>query len=313
MQNISIIGCGLIGRGWAIVFARAGFKVTIFDQETSSLETALKSIGASMSSLHELKLLPDDPETLCNNISCATNLRHAVAHADYVQESITEDLNAKKHLFKELDHLAKPKCILASSTSTISTSSFSGDLKGKDRCIVAHPLNPPHLIPLVEISPAPYTNKSVVEETMLLHNTANQTPILVQKEIEGFILNRLQAALLLESWQLVKEGYVSVSDLDKTVKNGLGHRWAFMGPFETTDLNAKKGISEYAQIFGEAYRKMMKNSEYAKWDDNLINRVNAVCRDITSEENIEQRSQWRDFQLMELLLHKQLMRDKLGE
>ena len=88
MQNISIIGCGLIGRGWAIVFARAGFKVTIFDQETSSLETALKSIGASMSSLHELKLLPDDPETLCNNISCATNLRHAVAHADYVQERV---------------------------------------------------------------------------------------------------------------------------------------------------------------------------------------------------------------------------------
>ena len=169
------------------------------------------------------------------------------------------------------------------------------------------------MIPLVEISPAPFTDESVIKRTIDLQKSVKQKPILIKKEIPGFVLNRLQAAVLLESWQLVKEGYVSVEDLDKTIKDGLGHRWAFMGPFETIDLNARNGIAEYADTFGETYRKMMQNDRYSSWDDVLIKKITASRRDIISKTDLGNREKWRDTLLAELLLHKISSVKKHGE
>lgn len=313
MNHIAIIGCGLIGRGWAIVFARSGYNVTLFDTHPQALDRALTHIGESMTRLNELGLLNGDPKELCNNIVYTESLETAVINADYVQENITEDVELKKHFYKKLDQITKPECILASSTSSIITSVFGFELKGRNRCIVVHPVNPPHLIPLVEISPAPFTDDSVIERTIDLQKSVKQKPILIKKEIPGFVLNRLQAAVLLESWQLVKEGYISVEDLDKTIKDGLGHRWAFMGPFETIDLNAKNGIAEYADTFGEKYRKMMKNERYSSWDDALIKKITASRRDIISKTDLGTREKWRDTLLAELLVHKISSVKKYGE
>ena len=313
MNHIAIIGCGLIGRGWAIVFARSGYNVKLFDTHSQTLDRALTHIGESMTKLNELGLLNGDPQELCNNIACTENLETAVINADYVQENITEDVELKKQFYKKLDQITKPECILASSTSSITTSVFSFELKGRNRCIVAHPVNPPHLIPLVEISPAPFTDESVIKRTIDLQKSVKQKPILIKKEIPGFVLNRLQAAVLLESWQLVKEGYVSVEDLDKTIKDGLGHRWAFMGPFETIDLNARNGIAEYADTFGETYRKMMQNDRYSFWDDVLIKKITASRRDIISKTDLGNREKWRDTLLAELLVHKISSVKKHGE
>tara|TARA_Y100001978_G_scaffold150152_1_gene135267 strand:- start:734 stop:1588 length:855 start_codon:yes stop_codon:yes gene_type:complete len=273
--------------------------VKIFDQDKEQLDSALASIGRAMSELHDHGLLANEPQYLCNNITCADTLDRVLYDADYVQESVAENITVKKNLFAEFDKLTKPTCVLASSTSTIPTSIFSDGLEGADRCLVAHPVNPPHLIPLVEISPGPKTRHAITQKAFKLHESVHQTPILVKQEIRGFILNRLQAAVLLESWDLVKNGYVSIEDLDKTMKDGLGLRWSFMGPFETVDLNSSKGIREYASIFGQTYNEMMEKCSYPVWGETEIDRVTTARRSVLKIEDIEERSRWRDRKLLQ--------------
>ena len=136
---------------------------------------------------------------------------------------------------------------------------------------------------------------------------------MINKEIQGFVLNRLQAALLLESWELVKAGYISVQDLDQTIKDGLGYRWSFMGPFETIDLNAANGVKDYANTFGNTYHKMMENEGYPEWDEHLINRVDVARRDILPLPDIKKREKWRDIRLMEFIAHKSDSKKKHGD
>jgi L-gulonate 3-dehydrogenase len=234
------------------------------------------------------------------------------ADADYVQENTSENLEIKREVYRQMDAAAPAHCILASSTSTIQTSRFSEGLKGKARCIVAHPVNPPHVVPIVEISPAPWTAPEVVEKTRALQARVGQVPITVIKEVEGFILNRLQAALLLESWRLVRDGYVSVEDLDKTIRDGLGLRWAFMGPFETIDLNAPGGIPDYAQRYGTKMYGMMKDIAAEPWDDALIAKVEAARREQMPHDKHAEREAWRDRRLMALIAHKRDAAKKIG-
>ena len=169
---------------------------------------------------------------------------------------------------------------------------------------MAHPVNPPHIAPIVEVSPSPWTSSEVTQKTYDLHQSVGQAPIIVKKEVAGFILNRLQAALLREAWRLVDEDYVSVEDLDKTIKDGLGLRWAFMGPFETIDLNAPGGIADYAARFGDAYSEMMSNINYPKWTEDLVKKVESQRRDIMPFSEIREMESWRDQRLMALIAHK---------
>ena len=263
--------------------------------------------------LHELKqagLITEDPATSARRVTAAATLADAVKDADYVQENTSERLDVKREVYRQMDEAAPASCILASSTSTIQTSRFSEGLKGKHRCIVAHPVNPPHVVPIVEISPAPWTAPEVVERTLALHAKVGQVPITVKREVEGFILNRLQAALLHEAWRLVKDDYVSVEDLDKTIRDGLGLRWAFMGPFETIDLNAPGGVPDYAQRYGPVLYGMMKDVKLEPWDDKLIAKVNAERRKLMPQEKHAEREAWRDRRLMALVAHKRAMAKK---
>jgi len=307
MKKIAIIGSGLIGRAWAMVFARAGHQVKMYDTAPGAVSRAIGLVEEGLVELKNAGLIDDAPADIVKRISATESLADAVGDADYVQENTSEKLDIKREVFRMLDEAAPPHCILASSTSTIRTSRFSEGLEGKHRCIVAHPVNPPHVVPIVEVSPAPWTAPEVVERTRALHEKVGQVPIIVKKEIEGFILNRLQAALLRESWRLVDEGYVTVDDVDKTIRDGLGLRWAFMGPFETIDLNAPGGISEYAAIFGTPYHQMMDGVEYKPWDDELISRIEAQRRERMPHEQHAEREAWRDRRLMALVAHKRAM------
>ncbi len=255
MEKIAIIGSGLIGRAWTMVFARAGHPVKMYDIAPGAVDKAIGLIEAGLVELKEAGLIDEAPAQIMKRVAAAQSLEDAVGDADYVQENTSEKPDIKSEVYRMLDEAAPAHCILASSTSTIQTSRFSEGLKGKHRCIVAHPVNPPHVVPIVEISPAPWTSADVIEKTRALHVKVGQVPITVKKEVEGFILNRLQAALLREAWRLVGEDYVSAEDLDKTIRDGLGLRWAFMGPFETIDLNAPGGVADYAARFGSGIRE----------------------------------------------------------
>ena len=304
MKNIAIIGSGLIGRAWSIVFARANYPVMLYDNVNGAVAQAIELIGHGLADLKKYGLIDEDPETILRRITPAQSIEEAVSNADYVQENTSENLDIKKGVFSSLDQFAPEHCILASSTSTIQTSLFSEHLEGRHRCIVAHPVNTPHIAPIVEVSPSPWTSPEVTQKTYDLHQAVGQAPIIVKKEVAGFILNRLQAALLREAWRLVDEDYVSVEDLDKTIKDGLGLRWAFMGPFETIDLNAPGGIADYAARFGDAYSEMMSNINYPKWTEDLVKKVESQRRDIMPFSEIRERESWRDQRLMALIAHK---------
>lgn len=305
MDKIGIVGGGLIGRAWAIVFARAGFSVALHDRSDAILDASFAAIDESLRDLATAGLLADPPAVVQARMARAPSLAATVEGAIHVQESLPETLEAKRAIFAALDRLAAPDTVLASSTSAIPGSSFTEDLAGRARCLVAHPVNPPHLVPLVELCGAPWTDPAVIARTRALMTQAGQVPILVTRELEGFILNRLQAALLNEAFRLIDQGYVSPEDLDKTVKDGLGLRWSFMGPMETIDLNAPAGVTDYLQRYAPFFRRLdgeMKAA--APWRDELAQTLDAARRREIASDQLGARQAWRDRRLMALLAHK---------
>jgi 3-hydroxyacyl-CoA dehydrogenase len=232
-------------------------------------------------------------------------LAEALDGADLAQENGPEQLEVKRELFAELDRLADPRTILASSTSAIQCSLFTADLPGRARCLVAHPVNPPHLVPVVELSGAPWTDPSVIARARAIFEGIGQAPVTVLKEADGFILNRLQAALLAEAFRLVEEGYVTPQDLDVTVKDGLGLRWAFMGPFETIELNAPGGIPDYCSRYGGFFRRLASDPPPAGvWDDANVARVVTAWGGTPTPEAHAAKTRRRDQRLAALVAHK---------
>src|SRR5699024_6408574 len=293
---------------WAIVFARAGLDVVLHDSSLEALTQATNSIETAAADLVDAGLLRD---TSCTTrIHCEACLETALSGVEYVQECGPEQLEAKQALFVELERNSTPETILASSTSGIPASAFSAKVKHPERCLVVHPVNPPYLIPLVEIAPSPATSPAVTQRAREIQSSVGQVPITVRHEIPGFILNRLQGALLNEAIRLVSGDYVSVEDLDNTVKHGLGLRWAFMGPLETIDLNAPGGIADYAARYGPLYSGMGQ-SQLAPpdWGATAIAKLEEERRELLPEQDLSTRQEWRDQQLMALVTHKLQMQN----
>lgn len=303
MEQIAIIGSGLIGRAWTIVFARAGHRVRLWDCDPAALRSALTFVASTARELRDAGLSAESPGVVAARVEASTSLAGALAGASHAQESVTETIDAKRAIFADMDAVAPPGCTLASSTSTIPASAFSEGLAGRHRCLVAHPVNPPHLAPVVEIVPAPWTDAATATRTRALMAAVGQSPVLVRKEVPGFIMNRLQASLLREAWRLVGEGYCSVEDLDRCVRDGLGLRWAFMGPFETIDLNAPAGVADYAARYGQAWHDLLKDTQYEPWDESLIAQVTAERATLLPRGDLAARGAWRDRRLMALVAH----------
>ena len=304
MPAVAIIGTGLIGRSWAIVFARAGWDVQIMDVSAEQLAAAP---GLIRQGLEELAGhgLADDPEAAAQRVSPAASIEEAVRGVDLVQENGPEVPDTKRELFAELDRLAPASAILASSTSAIVASRFTENLAYRERCLVAHPVNPPHLVPLVELCGAPWTAPETLEDAKAIYASVGQVPIVVNREVEGFVLNRLQGALLAEALRLVGEGVVDPHDLDKTVKDGLGLRWSFMGPLETIELNAPGGIADYCARYGGFYRRLAADPAKPEvWDEANVARVLAAWGETPDQETLAAKSTWRDSRLATLRAHK---------
>jgi L-gulonate 3-dehydrogenase len=309
-QRVGIVGAGLIGRAWAIVFARAGNTVTLTDSAPGAARSARDWIERTLGEMHGYGLIDEAPAAVLGRVRMADSLADALAGAQYVQENVRETVEAKKAIFAEMDRIAAPDCILASSTSFIPASAFSESLPGRGRCLVAHPVNPPHVVPVVELCPAPWTDAAALERARALHEAAGQVPVIVRREIPGFILNRLQAALVCEAVRLYEDGVASAEDIDKTVRDGLGLRWSFMGPMETIDLNAPGGIADYAARYSATMVDMDRAQTPRDWDPASVQRLEAERRTRLGAERLAARAAWRDRRLMALAAHKRRMAEQ---
>jgi len=303
-EKIAVIGAGLIGRAWAIVFARAGFEVALWDAVPQALQGCRQLLQDNVGDLAAHGLIYEAAEVVLARIRTADSLADALQDAILVQENVKETVEVKREIFTEMDRLADPKTILTSSTSWIPTSEFSEHLPGRDRILVAHPVNPPYLVPLVELAPAPWTSNATVERAHDIYTRAGQSPVLLNKEITGFLLNRIQGAVLNEALNLYENGYASAADLDKVLKDGLGLRWSFMGPFETIDLNAPEGVLDYARRYGHTYRDVAKTQPPNEWKGDTLERLERERREELPAEKLGERARWRDNRLMGLIAHK---------
>ena len=304
MAKVAIIGTGLIGRAWSMVFARAGWDVAVWDGVADVAGSALSLIAQGLADLKRHGLI-DDPHAATARVHAAPSFKEAIAGADLVQENTPESLDIKREIFARLDAAADSQTILASSTSSLVTSLYTEQLGGRSRCLVAHPVNPPHLVPIVELCGAPWTSPEVMERAREIYRGVGQVPIHVKREVDGFVLNRLQTALLAESFRLVEEGVVSPQDLDETIRNGLGLRWAFMGPFETIELNAPGGIPDYCRRYSPFFRRLANDQpKVSVWDEDKTNVVAAAWGPTPDPQKHAAKTRWRDEQLAALAAHK---------
>jgi L-gulonate 3-dehydrogenase len=303
-KSIAVVGAGLVGRGWAIVFARAGHPVQLFDLTEEKIAAALKAIENNLADLvsHGLVTKPDEIRA---RITGTTDLAEALREVLWVQECVFEKLAVKREIFEAIDKKAPAEATLASSTSTFPGSAFTAELRGRHRCLVAHPINPPYLVPLVEIVPTRWTSPDRTVSARAFMVSLQQIPIVLRCEVPGFIVNRLQVALLSEAFRLVEDEVVSAIDLDRAISDGLGLRWAFMGPFETIDLNAPGGIRDYVQRFGEPYYEIaVEQAEARRWEEPLISKVEQERRQVLPADQLQARQRWRDLFLMSIVANK---------
>ena len=313
VEKIAVVGSGLIGRAWSISFARAGYDVALYDAKPEAAKAALAFVDSVLADLQNNDLLAGrTPEEVRRHITPVEDLRAAVDGAVHVQENTPERVDMKIAVFQELDKLAGPDTVLASSTSALLPSAFTETLAGRHRCLVIHPINPPYLVPAVEVVPAPWTAPEVVERAAQIMRGAGQVPIIMKRELDGFVMNRLQGALLQEAFRLVADGYASVEDIDVGLRDGLGLRWAFMGPFETIDLNAPGGVADYIARFDTLYKNLWKSQQRAVDWIETGDTVEAERRVALPAEGLHERATWRDRRLMALLAHKRAAANDIG-
>ena len=242
------------------------------------------------------------------------DLREALEGAIHVQENTPEDVAVKREIFGRLDALAEPNTVLASSTSALLPSAFTEALRGRARCLVAHPINPPYLVPAAEVVPAPWTDPAVVERTAAFLRAAGHAPIVMKRELDGFVMNRLQGALLEEAFRLVADGYAGVEDVDIGIREGLALRWSFMGPFETIDLNAPGGVRDYAERYQKIYAGIFPSTQRrVDWSGPVMATLESERRKRTPADKLVERQAWRDRRLMALTAHKRRADKEIGK
>ena len=299
---ITIVGGGNIGSSWALLFLLHGYKVSIYDKDCEVHYKSKKSIKIGLNLFIESDNLDSKKiKTILSNINFFKDLKEALHDTKYVIESINENLKDKINVFKDISQNVGKDIVIASSSSFIPISKISEKTINKSRCLNLHPGNPPYLLKFAEIVPSTYTSKKAVEETKSLLYSVNLHPIILKKEIDGFVFNRLQGALLKEAYSLINDDIVSASDIDLLVTNGLGLRWAVLGPFETIDLNTKGGIENHGKIMIPFYKSIFSKSKNYNFETKSIKKVIIERRKLLPLENLSERISWRDKTISKLI------------
>ncbi|MFT6121104.1 MAG: 3-hydroxyacyl-CoA dehydrogenase [Yoonia sp.] len=288
---ITVIGCGLIGRAWTIVFARAGLDVRVWDADPVALQATRKVLHATCVETGE------DP-AIMSRVNIASDMAHALEGAEWVQESGPELLSIKQQIYADLDRIAARDTILASSSSALVSSQFSAGLAGRARILVAHPVNPPHIIPVVELCPSVDTDPTVMDRAEALMREVGQVPVRLTREIDGFILNRLQAVLLAEAMSLIGQGLVTPQGLDDVIAHGLGRRWTLLGPLATINLNAPGGITDYLDRYGPTMARLSNSA--ARGEAFTVKTAEAIAATLPPPDQVSNLSRERDKRLSAL-------------
>jgi 3-hydroxyacyl-CoA dehydrogenase len=298
---VTLVGSGLIGRGWAMLFANAGWQVHIFDADSDAAARAMPAIEGNLELLHKEGMI-DAPSVLMDRIRFSATLPEALEGASWVQESVFEDRDLKARVFREVGELTGADVVLASSCSSIPPDEFMADVRHRERCIIAHPFSPPHLIPLVEMVASSWTSPEVMARADAEMLALGQRPVRIKKPVVGFVVNRLQAAVINEGIALVEDGVISPEDLDACMSQGLGLRWAFIGPFETMELNAPQGFKAYVRKFGHLYRQLLDHMRTDRpWGEAAVDAIEQTFRPAyPTEDDVTRRRLWRDHNLMRL-------------
>ncbi|AGT10826.1 3-hydroxyacyl-CoA dehydrogenase NAD-binding domain-containing protein [Paracoccus aminophilus] len=289
-RHLVVLGAGSIGISFAAVFRDAGWSVSLADPDADRLGDAASGIALQIAAITSAGLLRGG----AGEIAFTADPSDALARADLVIECGPERLEIKQQIFADLLAKTGPECILATASSAIPASQILPDPAQQRRCLVAHPVNPPAVLRVIEICPAPGTDPAVTARAGEFFAQAGFHAVLLGHEIEGFVLNRLQGAVLREAYRLVDEGVVDVAGLEAIMRLGLAPRWALSGPFETAELNTPGGIRAHAARMGPAYARMgAERGEAVDWHEALISRVETERRAMVAADDLAAKRDWR--------------------
>ena len=305
LKNVAIVGAGTIGSSWGVFFASKGCKVNAYESLPEIREKILDRVDGGLRFLAENGLMAEDQvESSFKRVRIVNNVAEALEDVEYVQESTTEDYAGKKSVFKEMDAVANSDAILASSSSGLLMTEIQKATQRPERCIIAHPFNPPHIVRLVEIVRGEKTSRETVEATRKFMAGLGKVAVLLNKEVPGHIANRLAAALWREAIDLVENDVASVEDVDKALCAGPGIRWALMGSHLTYHLGGGKGGLEgfIETIAKKGFSPIWEDMKtWTSISDSAKSKLAEGIRREIDGKSMAELAQWRDDKLVKLL------------
>lgn len=292
-RRVAVVGAGTIGASWAACFLAAGCTEVVVTDPAVGAEAILRAkVAHAWSSLAAIGL---PPGASTEGLRFEPDLGSAVADAEVVQECAPERKEVKLDLFARLDAAAPVDALLASSTSGLLASRLQSACARPERCLVAHPFNPPHLMALVEVVGGERTSPVSIERALAFYRSVGKRPIHVHSEVVGHVANRLQAAVLREALHLVRTGVVTVEDLDAAVVDGLGPRWALMGPFLTFHLaGGDGGIRHFFDHLADAYNAWFADLGTPMVDDETVAQVVEGTAEAAAGRSVDELAEARD-------------------
>ena len=304
IQQVACVGAGLIGQEWATLFSSTGFDVILQDVNETILEKSLRGVTSNLMFLEANHILkPGEAEAALKRITTTTRIGEAVGHADYVQESVPDDYTIKKQSFKEMDAAAPDHAILASSSSGLLMTEIQKVTTRPQRCVLVHPILPVYLIPVVEIAGGDQTSPETLSASYDFMKKLGKVPVLLKREVPGYIVNRLQAALLREAIDLIDKDVASAEDVDTAFCLGIGLRDPIIGPFLRTHL-AGGGVERFLEHLSQSYRYRWETME--SWTSippsaakKMISGVKEMK--VVRTKTLEEIKNWRDKMLIKLL------------
>jgi len=304
ISRVACVGAGLVGQGWATIFLSRGLEVIMQDISQEILNKSMKQIWLNLNFLETHGLVSKGSvKAGRDRIQTTTDIADACGHTDYVQESVPDNYEIKRRVFEEMDTAAPAHVILASSASGLLMTDIQKVTKRPERCVLVHPVLPVHLIPTVEIAGGEKTSPTTIQKASKFMEQVGKSPVALRREIPGYIVNRLQAALLREAIDLVDKGIASPEEVDKAFCKGTGLRDPVIGPFLRMHI-AGNGIEDFIQNFAQSYRYRWETME--AWTSIPTSAIDAVINgtrdmDIVSKKSLGEVRAWRDEMLSKLL------------